>query len=722
MISIAIAKLLSRACALQGRAVPVSRFEFQSSVSGSLSVADLAAPTAVCELWLTVFPTGEATTQTNLPERDEFPALWVPSQIHDPKDPPSSQPVLLRGMTSQRVVTEDAEGGIQEVEPATLSSGLVILLRTPGAHDANLQDPTRMPTSARGWFIHAIHKRRKVFLEGALATLLTGLFGLAASLYSMQVYDRVIPLKSYSTLVVLTIGVAIAIGLELLMKQVRASMIERSCKAVDHELSDVFFSKALSIRLDARPRTVGTFASQIRHFETVRNFMTSTTLMVLADIPLALLFIFVIFLIAGWVVLVPLAAIPLAIATGMAFKKPIRELTGDQLRESNYKNGLLIEAIDGVESLKASGAEWKMQAKWSALTKLLSGKELKLRLLTNLSTQLTQTVHQISYVGIIAFGAYMAAEGHLTMGGLIACSIISSRALQPIAQLPSVIAQWQSASISLQALDGIMKMPDDRPVDQRLIVPEACYGALRIEKVKFQYDPTQNVIDIAQLNIRPGERVAVLGAIGSGKSTLIKLLAGLYLPTEGRVYLDDLDVFQISPEFVREHVGYLPQDVRLFNGSLRENLTLGLPNPPDAVIMDAAKGCGLAATISRNPNGLGLTIYEGGRGLSGGQRQLVGLTRMLIARPSVLLLDEPTASMDGQMEAHVLQHLFEHLPKETTVVMATHKAGSLRHVNRIIVMHQGGIALDGPRDEVLKKLTTPAPGSNAPPSVGPVSV
>jgi len=694
-----IAKLLSRASALQGRAIPVSRFEFRASTQEGLLVSELTSETAVTELWLAVFAQGEAFVQSNLPQKDQYPALWLGQD---------REPLLLRGMTSQRVFAEDAQGHTHEIELGELRSGNVVVLRVPGAGDASLNEPTRMPTSAKGWFIHSIYKRRRLFLEGALATFMIGFFGLAASLYTMQVYDRVIPLKGYSTLMVLTLGVAIAITMELVMKQVRAVMIERSCKAIDQELSDVFFSKAISIRLDARPRTVGTFASQIRHFESVRNFMTSTTLMVLADIPLALVFIAVIGMIAGPIAFVPLLAIPLALLSGFAFKKPIRSLTKDQIEESNFKNGLLIESIDGVESLKASGAEWKMQSKWNALTKLLAGKELKLRLITNFSSQLTQTVHQVSYVGLVAFGAYSVAEGSLTMGGLIACSIIASRALQPISQLPAVIAQWQSAAVSLEALDAIMAMPDDRSPHQRLLVPETCKGALRLEGLKFQYDPSQNVLNIPALRINPGERIAVLGSIGSGKSTLIKVLSGLYHPTDGKSYLDDLDIFQLAPEFVREHIAYLPQDVRLFNGTLRDNLTLGLPNPSDTIVLNAAKVCGLAAVISRHPKGLDLMIHEGGRGLSGGQRQLVGLTRMLIARPRVLLLDEPTASMDGQMEAHVLQHLFQELPQETTVVMATHKAPSLRFVNRVVVMHQGSIAMDGPRDEVLKKLSAGA--------------
>ena len=266
-------------------------------------------------------------------------------------------------------------------------------------------------------------------------------------------------------------------------------------------------------------------------------------------------------MIAGWLALIPLVSIPIAIAVGMLFKRPIHQLTSDHVNESNHKNGLLIEAIDGIESIKASGSEWKVLAKWNSLTKLLSVKELKLRLLTHLSSQLTQTIHQLTYVAIVACGAYLVAEGGLTMGGLLACSIISSRALQPIAQLPSVIAQWQSASVSLKALDGIMNMPDDRPQGQRSIVPASCRGELRVEKLRFHYDINQNIITIDALKIQPGERIAIIGPVGSGKSTLIKLLAGLYQPSNGNIYLDNIESSQIAPDFLREHIGYLPQEI-----------------------------------------------------------------------------------------------------------------------------------------------------------------
>jgi ATP-binding cassette, subfamily C, bacterial LapB len=707
----ALARLLSRAAALQGRAIPANRFEFQETVGIGVQTSTLAIDQATRELWLAVFPQGELIAQQSLTEPDEFPALWISASLEHSvageQHPENEQAILLvRGRTSTKLLVEEPSGQTREVALGQLGPGELLTLRV-GRKPADLSSiiPVGKEVGqARTLFIAALVKRKRIFIEAAFATLLIGIFALAGSLYTMQVYDRVIPLSGFSTLIVLTVGVLIAISLELTIKQVRAIMTERACKGIDYELSDIFFGKAISIRLDARPKSVGTFASQIRHFEFIRNFLTSTTLLVIADIPLALLFIAVIAMIAGPIALIPLVAIPLALLTGFAFRKKLRALNKTQIEESNHKNGLLIEAIDGIESLKASGAEWKIQSRWNDLTKLLAGKELELRLTNTLSTQLSQTVHQLTYVAIIAGGAFAVATGNLTMGGLIACSIIAGRALQPIAQLPSVVAQWQTAAISLEALDKIMEMPDDRPADTQLIVPESCNGAIRVEAIKFQYEAEQLVLDIPALNIKAGERVAIIGAVGCGKSTLLKLLAGLYQPNSGKVFFDNLDMFQLAPEFVREHIGYLPQDIRLFNGTLRENLTLGLPTPTDETILKAATACGLAPAIARHPKGLELTIHEGGRGLSGGQKQLVGLTRMLIARPKVLILDEPTASMDNEIENYVLKHLFEQLPQDTTVITATHKPGLLRYVSRIVVVANGRIALDGPRDEVIQKL------------------
>jgi len=310
-------------------------------------------------------------------------------------------------------------------------------------------------------------------------------------------------------------------------------------------------------------------------------------------------------------------------------------------------------------------------------------------------------------VGIIATGAYSIVNGDLTMGGLIACSIISGRALTPLAQMPNMIVQWKHAKIALDVLDGIMAMPSERE-HQRLVVPDSCKGEIKLSQVGFAYEENAPQLAIEKLSFKPGDRVAILGAVGSGKSTLIKILSGLYQPQQGGVFLDDMDMSLVANEFVREQVGYLPQEVRLFNGTLRDNLVLGLPTLSDTQILKAAALTGLDQAIQNHPSGLEITISEGGKGLSGGQRQLVGLTRMLLARPKVLLLDEPTASMDTRLEEFVMQHLFEELPEDAVIVLATHKAGVLKHVNRIVVMDSGKVSLDGPKQEVLDFLAEQA--------------
>lgn len=691
----ALAAILSRLASSQGHAVPAHRFEFvQSSVDGA-DIESLSLDDQLIELWRSRFA-GMVATEIDLGKAtpDDFPVLWVPRD--------GSLPQLVRGrLGASRLALETADGESSEASIEGLTAGLFLKL---GVEAPVYQDGIGSTRSASEWFAAAVRSHRGIFAEAMLATFMISSIGLASAMYTMQVYDRVVPTKGYATLLVLTVGALIAVVLELIMKQVRAHMVDRACKAIDQDLSSIFFGKALDIRLDARPKTVGTFASQIRHFESVRNFMTSSTLFIFADAPFALFFIGVIALIGGPVALVPIIMVPIAVLIGLSFRKPIERHTAAHMEESNRKNGLLIEAIDGVESIKSVSGEWKMLDRWRELTATIAQSEIKMRAVSTLSTNLTQTMQQLSYIGMITVGAYLITQGELTMGALIACSIIGGRALAPLAQVPNLIVQWKQAKIALDVLDNIMALPGEREAGRRLVVPEACSGRLSAEEVSFGYVPEVPVLQVKNLVIKPGERVAVLGAIGSGKTSMIKLLGGLYQPSAGRTFLDAVDMSHLAPEFVREHVGYLPQDVRLFNGTLRDNITLGLPMPSDEQILRACQLTGLDQVIQSHPQGLEREISEGGRGLSGGQRQLVGLTRMLLAKPRVLLLDEPTASMDAQSEMRVMKHLFQEIPRTSTLVIVTHKVAILPHVDRIIVMDKGQIVLDGPRNSIMEAL------------------
>jgi ATP-binding cassette subfamily C protein LapB len=702
----ALSGLLSRLASLLGHAVPSHRFGMVEYSQDGVEMAQLARQQKAIEMWKARF-SGAPIRVLRPDDLDpgSFPLLWIGADEQDVR--------LVRGRLSHGACsTETADGLAQELGAETVASGTLLLLRA----DAKAEQDAGAPRSATDWFAFAIRKHRRIFAEAIFATFMISSIGLVSAMYTMQVYDRVVPTKGYSTLWVLTAGVLLAIVLEFTMKQVRAHMTDRASKAIDQELSGVFFGKALGIRMDARPNTVGTFASQIRHFESVRNFMTSSTLFILADAPFALLFIGVMALIAGPVAIVPLVMVPVAILTGLYFRNPIERLTGENMAESNRKNGLLIEAVDGIESIKAAGGEWKMQDRYRNLTATIAVSELKLKTITGRATNLAQSIQQLNYVGLIVVGAYAISTGQLTMGGLIACSIISGRALGPLAQIPQLIVQWQHAKTALKSLDAIMAMPSDRSGKDRLMVPDSCAGQLQMDKAVFAYREDQPTLEVAALSIQPGERIAVLGAVGSGKSTLIKMLSGLYKPKTGSVLLDGIDMDQLAPEFVREHIGYLPQDVRLFNGTLRDNLTLGLPAPNDSLVLRAARLTGLDQVIQNHPKGLELEINEGGRGLSGGQRQLVGLTRLLLAQPRIMLLDEPSASMDIQLEARVMKHLFEDISPESVLVVVTHKMGLLPHVNRIIVVDKGRIVADGPRDEILARMKQPRAMQPASPS------
>ena len=691
--------------------MPWHRFALMAQTSDGVPMEELPIASQAIELWRARFPNGDMHRAEWPLTLGLAPALWIgpePGATH-----PIPGALVVKGTLSTGALScVDADGRVHEIPPDLAKLGELLVLRAEESASSE-RDESRLVTdgksdnkrrTARQWFAYAIRKRWPAFTEGALATLTVNVIALGASFYSMQVYDRVVPTQGYSTLWVLTIGVAMAIVLELVMRQVRSRLVERACKAIDEELSSVFFGHALAIRMDQRPRTVGTFAAQIRHFEMVRNFMTSTTLFVFADAPFALLFIAVIALLAGPVAIVPLVFLPVSILAGILFRKRLARLTEAHMEESNHKNGLLIEAIDGIESIKACGAEWKVMDRWRHLTRTLAKDEIAMKDLTGLSTNITQTLQQLSYVGLVAAGALAIGAGDLTVGGLIACTIISGRALSPIAQVSGLIVQWQQAKTALKGLDAIMAMPADVQPGERRMVPDHCQGRLRVEALRYAYGVDQPVLNIDGLRIHPGERVAVLGSVGSGKSTLVKALSGLYKPTEGRVFLDDVDMTNLAPEFVREHVGYLAQDVRLFQGTLRDNLALGLPSPSDQQILQAAQRTGLDRLIAAHPKGLGIEISEGGKGLSGGQRQLVGLTRLVLAKPRVMLLDEPTASMDPQLEELVAERVFGMRPEDTTLVVVTHKLAMLRHFSRIVVLDRGRIVADGPRDEILRRM------------------
>lgn len=559
--------------------------------------------------------------------------------------------------------------------------------------------------SAISVFARSLLRRKKVFASAILATVIVNILTLATSLYSMQVYDRVIPTSGFATLWVLTVGVIFALLVDFLLRSTRALMIEREAGKIDAEVSEFFFARAQAIRLDARPPSVGTMAAQIRGWEQIRGLLSSASIFLIADLPFALLFIFVIGSLGGPIALVPLASLPLALIIALIVSKLIRKDTAKAQISGNRKNGLLVEALDAAETVKANRGEWHMLARWNVLMEEVQLHEDPVKRWSSIASSIFATLQQIAYVLMIAWGAVLVTEGEMTAGALIACAIIAGRVNGPlVAQLPSFLVQWGYARSSLQALDSIMQLPLDQAPGVEGLRPDHVDPSLQLREIKFSYPGGRAEINVPALDIAPGERVAIIGGIGSGKSTLLRLMAGLYAPANGAVTIGGLDIFQLAPDVLRKTVGYLAQDTRLLNGTLRENLVLGMSSPGDGAILEAAASVGLKALISSHPQGLELPISEGGRGLSGGQRTLANLTRLLLSKPRMWLLDEPTANLDQGTEARVVAAIEKSLVPGTTLVLVTHRMQLLSLVQRVLVLQNGSIVLDGPVAEVMSKL------------------
>ncbi len=551
----------------------------------------------------------------------------------------------------------------------------------------------------------ALARHHKTLVHAGLATALVNLISLVVSLYSMQVYDRVIPTGGTSTLVVLTVGAVLASCFEFGLKWLRGHSIDQVGALVDTDVSRQLVSRMLGTRLDVRPAQVGTLAAQIKGFDHVRNLMTSGTLFFAVDLPFGLLFLGVIAMLGGWTVVPPLIVAVLSVVLGLHASRRVQALSEKSVIDSNRKNGVLVEAIESGETLKASRGEWRLLRRWNDLVEDVAVTDLALRHHNAITSYSVTLLQGLGYVAMIATGAVLAMQGQLTTGALLACSILNGRAVSPLLQLPSLLVQWSQAKASVRMLDRLLALPADATPESEQLTPEQTHGELRADQLRFGYAeaPTPSLVLSSPLQIRPGERVGILGEIGSGKSTLLKLLAGLYRPQGGTVQLDGIDMAHLNPDYLRHALGYLAQDYRLVGGTLRDNLTLGLADPGDAALMQACTETGLIQLVNRHPRGLALPISEGGRGVSGGQRQLIGLTRLLLAKAPVWLLDEPTASLDATTEAALIKVL-QTQSKGRTVVVVTHKPALLPLFDRLIVVTQGRIVLDGLRDAVLARL------------------
>lgn len=596
----------------------------------------------------------------------------------------------------------NAETLVPRIELANRYTGQAILARPEFRFDARTPEVGQVQN--RHWFWGTLNDNKRLYRDVLLAALMINLFALALPLFSMNVYDRVVPNHAIETLWMLAIGVIIILFADLALRTMRGYFLDLASSRVDVHLSAYIMERVLGLRLENRPLSAGSFASNLRSFETIRDFITSATVTAFIDVPFALIFILVIGWIS-WPLVVPiLIGMLLVLAYAITVHTRMHELSETTYRASAMRNATLVESLVGLEAIKALGAESVMQRKWELSANFLSRVGAQLRLLSASTINVAGWGQQLVNIVVIVVGVYLISENALTLGGLIACSMLSSRAMAPIGQVAGLLTQYHNAATALKSLDEILQQPVERPVNSNFVTRQHFNGDIEFKDVEFSYPgQTQSALRNISLKIRAGEHVAILGRVGSGKTTLEKLILGLYQPTSGAVLVDGIDLRQLDPAELRRNIGYVPQDVTLFYGSLRDNLTISASTADDAAVLRAAQVGGMIDFVNSHPQGFDMTVGERGESLSGGQRQAVAIARAVINEPPILIMDEPTGSMDHSSEEEIKQQL-KSFASGKTLLVVTHRTSLLDLVERIIVIDAGRIVADGPKAQVVEAL------------------
>lgn len=556
----------------------------------------------------------------------------------------------------------------------------------------------------RHWFWGTLLEQAALYRDVIGAAFLVNMFALVTPLFSMNVYDRVVPNNAVETLWMLAIGVCLVIGMDYVVRLLRGYFIDLASARIDVKLSGMIMERVLGMRLESRPASVGSFSSNLRSFESVRDFIASATVTALIDLPFAAIFLVAIVWIAWPLALIPILGIILGIIYAYIIQHKMHELSETTFRASAVRNAALIESLTAIETIKTQSAESVVQNKWERSTAFLARISAQSRLLSASATNGAATIIQIINVLLIIAGVYMIQDHALTMGGLIAVTMLGGRAVTPLAQAVGLLLQFQNAQMALTTLDKLMQQPVERPDAAAFIHRPEIRGEIEFRDVSFSY-PNQGeaALHNISLHIKPGEHVVLIGRTGSGKSTLQKLMLGLYQPSDGVVRIDGIDLRQLDPADLRHNVGFVGQEAILFYGTLRENIAIGAPYADDSAIVHAAEVAGLTQFVNRHPKGFDMMIGERGESLSGGQRQEVAIARAVLMDPPVLFFDEPTSAMDFSTE-HQFKERLKRFAVNKTMVIVTHRTSLIELANRIIVVDEGRIVADGPREKVVEAL------------------
>ena len=560
------------------------------------------------------------------------------------------------------------------------------------------------------WFWSEAWKVRRQFWPVILAALVVNLLAMALPLFTMNVYDRVIPNKAEATLWVLAIGVLLAFAFDFVLRLARSQLIDEISRKLDERYSQKLFEKVMNLPMAERQGSTGAFAKRVSEYESVRDFFASTTIVLLVDIVFMFLFLVLIVVLAGWLVLVPLVAIVTTLTVGIALQRAMGKAAVDAMADSSLQHSVLVESIGGMETLKAQRAEGQMLGRWRRYASMSGMTQLRLRRLTTIAVNMASVTQQLISIFLVIGGFYMFNSGKITMGAIIAIVMLAGRAMAPVGQFAFTITRGKQAMTTLASLQVLMEGPDERIGVARSTVPEIRQGHIELVDVGFRYPGAgRDSLTGVNLKIGEGERVGIIGRVASGKSTLGRLLCGLYAPTEGEFLIDGLDSRQYHPHQLREAFRYVAQDADLFSGTVRENLLLGSPRATDEQLLDAVVRSGADIFLSRDASGFDFMVGERGSRLSGGQRALLVLARALVSPSNMLFLDEPTGAMDSQTEAYFIDHLATALSPGQSLVVATHRHNMLKICNRLIVVDAGKILADGPRDAVLDRLAKATP-------------
>jgi ATP-binding cassette subfamily C protein LapB len=614
--------------------------------------------------------------------------------------------LVKRDVRDAQIILPELPEALRAIPLAELEasySGYAILLGRLQRFSAGTESERIAQT--HHWFWGTLRRELRTYSEVAVATVLINMFALASPLFFMNVYDRVVPNRAMETLWVLALGLALVLAFDLLLKILRAYFIDGAGKRADLALSASLFARVMDLKLDQPRQPVGTLANNLREFESLREFFTSATLASIIDLPFVFVFIAGILWIGGiWMVLPVLVAIPIVIGVGLALQPALRDHIRRSFAATEAKYSTVIETLGAIEHVKHLNAASQLQRKWESLVEFVAKESLTSRMLSSFAISLTGWVQSAVSIVVLIIGAYLAVEGHLSMGGLIACTIMTGRAVTPLAQLAGLLMRYHTATSALSALNKIMQAPVEHEPGKTFVSRPRLEGRVDFRGVAFRY-PGQQVDALRELSfsIMPGERVGVIGRMGSGKSTFAKLLIGLHHAQAGNVLVDGIDTRQIDPADLRRNIGYMPQNVVLFSGTVRQNLTMGAPYADDAAMLRAVQLTGLDEHLNRHPQGFDMPVGERGDALSGGQKQSVALARALLEDPPILLLDEPTAAMDMATEEQFKARLARVLAGRTLVVV-THRESMLTLVDKLIVIDNGRAAAVGNKADVLQAL------------------